>query len=443
MKKKIRNSYYIIKDVLTKEYLFYLILLIFGINSYVIIGNDVVNDLPLKLVKTLRDNYYILVLLSIIVFYALLILNKYKNRAELITRYKNKKEFFSFIIKKILLVSSFIYIISTIILFIFINFKFYFVYPNTLYYYYNISSYTYIIWGVIRNYIYMMFVTYLISYIYFSFENKNYSYILYMIIVYILLLYSIKADRISLVFIDFIYRSYGTFVNEICMFLINYIIKFYLVYFIVEIVKKIKITNFLSNNKYYNIIRRYFYKIIYNITQSYIPLLLYIIINIIFIYYIGFNEYDYKLILVFKDLKEVSFILIATKIISLLSFILFCMKLYSLDVSKNNCLIFTRISKRRWFINKLILTTLLLILFRLPLYYLTGFNINCIKDFIVYLIISVMSIYYLLNESNENIVILLISIVIFIFGIMDNIINIILLGVLLIIMIIINKFSRS
>lgn len=442
MKQKIRDSYYVIKDVLTKEYLFYLILLIFGVNSYVIISNDVVNDLPLKLVKTLMDNYYILVLLSIIVFYALLILNKYKNRAELITRYNNKKEFFSFIIKKVLLVSSFIYIISFIILFIFINFKFYFVYPNTLYYYYDISCYTYIVWGVIRNYIYMMFVTYLISYIYFSFENKNYSYILYMIIVSILLLYLIKADRIPLVFIDFLYRNYNTFVNEICMFFINYIIKFYLVYFIVEIIKKIRITNFLSDNKYYKIIRRYFYKIIYNITQSYIPLVLYIIINIIFIYYIGFDEYDYKLILIFKDIKEVSFIMIATKIISLLSFVLFCMKLYSLDVSKNSCLIFTRISKRKWFFNKLILTTLLLILFRFPLYYLTGFNLNCIKDFIVYLIISVMSIYYLLNESNINIVILLLGIVIYIFGIMNNIKNILLLGVLLIIMIIINKFDR-
>ncbi len=442
MKKKIRDSYYIIKDVLTKEYLFYLVLLILGVNSYVIISNDVVNDLPLKLVKSLMNKYYILILLSIIVFYALLILNKYKNRAELITRYNNKKEFFSFIFKKILLVSSFIYIISTVILFIFINFKFYFVYPKTLYFYYNISCYTYFIWQVIRNYIYMMFVTYLISYLYFSFENKNYSYILYMVIVAILLLYSIKLDRISLVFIDFLYRNYNTFVNEICMFFINYIIKFYLVYFIVEIIKKIKITNFLSNNKYYKIIRRYFYKIIYNITQSYIPLLLYIIINIIFIYYIGFDEYDYKLILVFKDLREISLVLIATKIISLLSFVLFCMKLYSLDVSKNNCLIFTRISKRRWFIKKVILTICLLLLFRLPLYYLTGFNINCIKDFIVYLFISVMSIYYLLRESNTNIVILLLSIVIYIFGIMNNIKNILLLGVLLIIMIIINKFDR-
>lgn len=442
MKKKIRDSYYIIKEVITKEYLLYLALLLIGINIYVLIGKDVVNDLPLKIIKTLCDNYYIILLISIICFYALLILKKYQNRAELITRYNNKKEYFNFIFKKIFIVFTFIYIISLLLLFIFINFKFYFIYPNTLYFYYNISSYIYIIWEIIRNYIFMLFITYVVSYLYFQFENKTYSYIWILYISYIILIAGVNLNRKPILFIDFLFIEFSTFTNEICYFIIIYIIKFYLFYFLINLIKRIKINNIL-NNKYIQILRRYYYKILYHLNYSYIPLVLYIIINIINLNYIGRDFYNYKYILIFINVRELSFIMFATKIISLLSFVLFCMKNYSLDISKNSCLIFTRISKKKWIIKKIILTIFLLLLFRLPLYYLTGFNLNCIKDFIVYLTISIMSIYYLLNESNINIAVLLLSIVIYIFILIDNIKNVIIFIILLLIMYIINKRIRS
>lgn len=442
MKKKIRDSYYIIKEVLTKEYLLYLALLLIGINIYVLIGKDVVNDLPLKLLKTLCDNYYIILLISIICFYALLILKKYQNRAELITRYNNKKEFFNFIFKKIFIVFTFIYILSLILLFIFINFKFYFIYPNTLYYFYNISSYIYIIWEVIRNYIFMLFITYVVSYLYFQFENKTYSYLLILYVSYILLLSGVNLNRSPILFIDFLFREFSTFTNEICYFLIIYIIKFYLFYFLINIIKRIRINSIIDNNIVKSV-KRYFYKVLYYLNHSYIPLVLYIIINIFNLYYIGKDFYNYKYILIFINVRELSFIMFSTKIISLLSFVLFCMKNYSLDVSKNSCLIFTRMSKKKWIIKKIILTICLLLLFRLPLYYLTGFNLNCIKDFIVYLAIGIMSIYYLLNESNINIVILLLSIVIYIFVLIESIRNVIIFIILLLIMYIINKRIRS
>lgn len=398
MKRKIKNDYSLIKNIFNKENLFYLLLCIIGLNSYCILNTIKKYNMSLNLVFDLSGKYYIILLLLTCLFFSFIILNTYKNRPELITRFSNKENFFSFLFKKIFLIVTFIYFLEISVLFIFRLFYYHFYISSELYIFYNISSFIYFFWEIVRNYIYVIFIVYFITYIYFFSKNKNSTYVAIFFIIFSLF-FPLKSFKYVIFTYFTSFRDFGSFSNEIAIFLASYIIKYYL---IINILKLIISFNF-------NKLKELFYKIIYYLKYSYIPLILYILINVINIYFLKNNKMDFDIlnIICYKSFKEQSLISTATKGISILSFILFILRNYSLDVNKNYCLIFTRISKKTWVKKKILVTFLIILILRMPIYFLSSINYIFILDFIIYFLLGFMSIIYLLNSTNINLIIII------------------------------------
>ena len=394
MKKRIKYNFYIIKNILKKQNIVYLILSILAINLYCIMNTAKKYGFSYNLAFDLSNNYYLVLLISIILYFILQLINNLKNRVELITRFSNKESFLKFIFNNVVCLMSLIYIINLISLIVFRFFKHLFIINNEIFFIYNISTYLYIIWELIRNYIFIFFISYFITYVSFNYEKKSAVNFIIFLIYGFLLIPVANVDYVS--FTSFLlFKNYGSLINEISYFIISYIAKYYFILFLSKII------SIFNWNLFFKNVKLIIYKIINIIKKIYLPLLLYLVINIINILYLNsqdieLNDYD---ILCTANYASLSIISFATKCISVSCIIYILNKIIFLDLKKNACIIFTRISKKTWIIKKIISFIIIIIILRLPLYNYIVFSKIVIYDLIVYLILLLLTINYSLNES--------------------------------------------
>ncbi len=139
-----------------------------------------------------------------------------------------------------------------------------------------------------------------------------------------------------------------------------------------------------------------------NFRNGYISIILYIITNIINITILSqatINGYE---ILSLSGLQSPQFISFSTKCISILIYTYVIFKNISLDYNRNACILFTRITKKKWIKNKLFAGLCILFLFRLPLYIFLHFSYDCIIDLLIYILILICIMYYLTNNTETN-----------------------------------------
>jgi hypothetical protein len=108
-------------------------------------------------------------------------------------------------------------------------------------------------------------------------------------------------------------------------------------------------------------------------------------------------------------IEDLSIVSAGAKCISLLSVIYIIVKILLTDLDQNACILFTRISKRKWLIKKIIGLIGLIIILRLPLYIYVNFSKIFVPDLILYILIIFYAVNYLLNQNKINLAILLLS----------------------------------
>lgn len=380
---KIKRLFYNILSLANKKNITSLLVLLLALSFYTLAetSNNIKYDFYTSLSFKFNDSTCIFMLTLLFFVASNMFLKKLKNRVEITTRFKGKKEYYKYILINIFTLITIIYIIVVILLFIFRFFKEYFVISSDIYFLYDISSTHYFIWSVIKLYLYLLFIVYVNVLITFNIDDDkiNLLWIILCIIQQQTSVLNIFNNKYISLISYFSYTNYGSFLNEILCFISSLIINYYIIKFIIIVLPNINPFT----------IKSFIYKIWNKLKKVYYLLILYIIINIINI--TVFQEYDYIELLIVENLKNMSNIGIITNGASL--FILLIIKVIINEINNNSFIFLTRISKKKLYINKLKTSIIILLLYRIIIYYLLGFNSYCIIDFISYLIILI----YLFN----------------------------------------------
>ena len=400
MKERINYYYNIIKNFFNNRNLFYLIISILIANVFNILDTVKKYGFSYNLYFDLNKNFYLVFLVLIILYFSYFLINNLKNRVELITRFSSSKGFFKFIFGNVISLVTFIYILNLIVFLLFRSFKHLFIYDNAVYFVYNFSVYKYIIWQIIRNYIYIFFVSYLITFVSLYCHKKSIVYITLFEILLPLIL--INTNCYYIFFSSFLAtNNYGSLINEISYFMASYIIKYFLVLLIYQLTKYFN----------YNKIKIYLCKYFDALKKVYLPLIIYILINLLNIILLksgSYNINDYEILCTsnFANLGIVGF---ALKCISLSCFTLIICKLIFIDLKENACILFTRISKKDWLFKKITNFLIILVLFRLPLYIYVTFSNIIWYDLIIYMLLLFYSVSYSIKENNITLSFLIIG----------------------------------
>lgn len=438
MKNNLRLKLYDIFYILKKKDFLYIFLSILLFDIYAIIDSSSNAKIFENLIYNYNDCYYVGLLMLLTLLFSTIIVSRYKNRIEITTRFKNRKECFWYIFKKVVVLISSIYIINFLLLFGMTIIKNLFIFENKLYYLYNVPISIYFLWSIIKNYIYLIYISYLVIYIDFYYNKKIITNsVIFLSIVSILIPIDafINNTSISLLFISsfFRYKNYVTLLNEMLYFICSIIIKLYLISFVFYIINSIKRKRKL---------KFLIYKVIDNLHMVYLPLCIYIIVNILnYILSISYSDNINLELLSIDYIKNLSYINVACKAISIFCLIFITTKIVYRELRLNSAIIFTRVSKKKWFFNKKVIYSLIFIILRMPIYIYLKFSIFCIYDVFVYLYLLINLFDYLKEDSYLNLyTFLFFTILIIIIKI--NIYSIIILLVLYLIKYIILNFKK-
>lgn len=175
-------------------------------------------------------------------------LKKLKNRVEITTRFKDRKEYYKYLIINIFTLVTVIYFVVVILLFVFRSFKEYFVISSDIYFLYDVSSSYYFIWSVIKLYLYLLFIVYVNVLISFNIDDDriNLLWIILCILQQQTFLLSVFNNKFLSLNYYFLGLSYGSFLNEILCFISSLIINYYLVKFIVIVLPNINLFSIKS-----------------------------------------------------------------------------------------------------------------------------------------------------------------------------------------------------
>lgn len=392
---KIYDALYILKK---KDYLYiFILLLLFDI--YAILDSLPNAKIFENLIYNYNDFYYVGLLMLLTLLFSTIIVSRYKSRIEITTRFKDRKDGFWYIFKKVVILITSIYIINFLLIFVMTLVKNLFVFENKLYYLYNVPMLVYFLWTLIKDYIYLIYINYLIIFIDFYYDKKIITNIVIAVLIIGILIpidALISNSSINLLFISSFmrYKNYLTIFNEILYFICSIVVKLYLISFVFNIINMIK----RSTN-----IKLYIYKVIDKLRMIYVPLFIYIIVNILnYILSIIYSDNINMELLSIDYIKNLSYINIAAKSVSILCLIFIVIKILSRELSLNSAILFTRISKKKWFSDKKIIYSLVFFILRLPIYIYLKFSIFCIYDIFVYLYLLINLFDYLKDNNYLN-----------------------------------------
>ncbi len=407
MKERIKYYFYIIKNLFNSKNFFYLALSIIAI-TYFCVSNTVKEyGFSYNLVFDLNFNWYLLLIIITIIFFLFQILNNLKTRCELVTRFYCKEDFFKFVFGSVVFLITFIYLFSLILLLLFRVFKHMFIFDTDLFYFYNIPAFLYFFWQIIRNYIFILFISFIITFINVYCDNKL---ILFIVLCFSLITFVVPYNNVHYIFFSSFLdlNDYGSLINEMACFVMIYILKYFLF---------IMVMNLINNSWmiFFKKIKIYIFRFLNIIKKICFPLIVYIVINLINVCYLNSQNIiieDFEIIGTsnYDNLLIVSF---ASKAVSLASFIFILDKILYVYLNQNSCIIFTRLSKRRFIINKIICFLVIICFLRLPLYLYSGLSLSILYDLVICLILMIATIIQALNPNVVNIgnlvVILLLS----------------------------------
>ncbi len=399
MKNNARLKIHDVFSILKKKDFLYLFISLILFNVYAIIDSSPNAKIFENLIYSYNDYYYVGLLMLLTLIFSLIVLSRYKNRVEISTRFKNKKEFFLYIFKKIMLMITFIYLVNFAIVFLMRTFKDFFVFENKIYYLYNVPVSVYFLWSFFKVYIYLIYISYLVVYINFYYNKKiltNLTIVLSIVTILIPVDAFINNTSIGLLFVSsfFRYKDYYSIFNEILYFFCSIVVKVYLLSFLFYLVKSLK--------KYENI-KYLFYRTVNNFKVIILPLCVYLVINVInFALAEKQSDVNYLEFLSIGNIRDLSYVNLATKAISILCLIYIVAKLVYKELKLNSSILFTRISQKNWFISKKIIYSFLFLILRLPIYIYLKFSIFCIYDIFVYLYLLFIIFDYLKENNNFN-----------------------------------------
>ena len=156
MKNNARLKIHDVFSILKKKDFLYLFISLILFNVYAIIDSSPNAKIFENLIYSYNDYYYVGLLMLLTLIFSLIVLSRYKNRVEISTRFKNKKEFFLYIFKKIMLMITFIYLVNFAIVFLMRTFKDFFVFENKIYY--LMSQYLFTFCGLFLKFTYTLFI---------------------------------------------------------------------------------------------------------------------------------------------------------------------------------------------------------------------------------------------------------------------------------------------
>ena len=246
MKNKIKYYFYNITNFFDKKKYIYLFLGLLLINIYCILDTKNNYGIDYNLIFDFNNRYYLCMLLLLISFFVIEFLNAFKNKIELVTRFKSKQQYFNYVIKCLIFITIFIFILNFGILLFLRVIKHHFTFSTNDFYLYNIPSILYFSWQFFRNYIYILFISYIVAFLNFHISNKSIIYIVYITVIILLLIPigSIINNNIIKIFIFSTFLSYynfGSMLNEFSYFACSFIIKYYILYFLMFCYKKWRI----------------------------------------------------------------------------------------------------------------------------------------------------------------------------------------------------------
>lgn len=400
MKNKLKYALYSLFNYFNIRRIIYLLTSLFFLNLYCYFDTNYAYTFGFNLIFNLNNFYYITGSILIVAYFVLDYLKRYRDRVELVVRYENRKSYYNYLMKDVVIMTGFIFLINSLMLFVANALPFAFTINFQTYFSYDISNGLYATWLSIRNLIYIFFIISSLAYIEFHFKNKIFGYAFLFSCVGIIYInshemfenYFLKVLPFS-IYISF--YDFSTLLNEIVSFIYSMIIKYYLITFIISMVSYV--------NKNRKNIKMGFYKIFTNLKKTFLYIIIYIVTNAINVTVLFFQNIDIsaKELLCLGDFRTLQYISFATKCISILIFSYVIIKYLSLEEDKNSCLVFTRISRARWLKNKFLLFIIIILMMRSPIYFLAGFDNLCLADFLLYMAIT-LSIVQVFNKVEKN-----------------------------------------
>jgi len=420
MKEKIR--YYVLDNIslYSRKVLLYLCISLLFFNMYAVLDGIPEETIFINMIYGVNNYDYIAMFLLLSIFFTGIILHRYSNKVEIRLRYNNVTDYFKNIINKVFLNISLIYLVNIIILFIFEFIKHRLSIVNSIFPIYNINSSLYLLWSVAKTYFYIIYICYLASWMEFNIKNKFIKYLFYVICLMNIL---IPMDALtnnnftSLLCISSFYRykNYGSIFNEIVYYISSIFFKYYSLNLIFYVHKK-------YSSKLNDII-----KVIINfLKKNLFLLIIYLLINILNFLLLDDFSNMYSLLPI-DEIRNLSFIEIATKGIGFLVFIFIICKSLLKEIDMNSCILFTRIEKKKWIMKKFFIFFIFIIFYR-GVIYLFNFNYNCIYDFVSYIYLLLL----IINYANNRYCINFIMLIIIFFQLLIFKINIYLLSIILI-----------
>lgn len=359
-------------------------------------------DFGINLLRIFFSPLLIILLFAFNFFTIYKIINMFKDNEIILLRYHKKIDYFRLCISNSLKSSILYYIIfvSFIILFTFIFSK---NIGNTLYYYYGISSFLYLVLYLIRLFA-ILYLIALISAFIMQFINNKIVYIVPLIFPFVLLLSSgninVNIDSILDFKFNFVYylsyNHYSSFILEIFMSLLYIMLLVGVLIFIIKLFlnrKSILNIKYLVM-KYLSLFKKY-------IIKYYIVYIL-ICLFVFFLYFTESFSNELYIQMFGYSFKNLITLVMIFKIFSIIFFI-FCSYILCKKINNESYeFLYLRINKRKLFIINIILSCLVLIIMRFIIYMVIGllFYIESsifmfdysylIYDFILIIIINII-----------------------------------------------------
>lgn len=388
IKTRFINKFSLAISVINKKTISYILMILIAYSYYASINTSPLDGFSMNLIYSFNGIIYMFLLILFISIFVINAVNNIASKYTYITRYKEKKEYIKNVAINIIFLVSCIFITNIVIfLFVFtISQKFNF--DNSSYLFYGIKAYVYFIWIIVRSYLYLIFVS--LSWVYISINSKNnLSKFLFAFIIcfnFMILPYMLEILPDFVLKFTYIYQNnlidYGYFISEIVTYLAYFIIKIYVLSFVFKLLNRkinINIENRINLKYFITNLLKLFNK------KNLLIISIYIFVNCFNFYTLYSADYLVESwLLGFASPTELGFIMILTFICSIV--IINYLFIYSInyDIESTSDYIFTRMTKKKWIINKVIVLTLLLLVMRLPLYIVLNFSSGIYYDFILY-----------------------------------------------------------
>lgn len=408
MKTKIKNNFYSTFSIFDRKNIIYLFICLGVMSLLSYISTSASYGFDYNLVFNLNQNLYLVILILTITFFSYNLINRLKNKIELITRFKSKEIFYKYILRNIIFLTISLYVISVLLLIVSRTIIHSFIINDTEFFYYNIKCSIYYIWQIIRNGVFLCYIEYTFTYLLLHIKKEFWAHIFLIIAIISILIPFVTYFESSVIrlysFVTYIgFNDFTSLTREILFCLCSMTVKIFIISELCNACRKIDKDKVIIHIK----------KMIYLLKKIIVPLTIYIIINIINIRinFVSGIECSAKHIIPLINYKELDFVTFATKCLSLLSYMYMVAKVISIDLDKNHSLIFTRISKVKWLLKKIFMLTVLVLILRLPLY-IYAFDLKIIlTDLLMYITVLVFLIMYLLSKNRILFILLVINII--------------------------------